>query len=136
MLRDDQLEHRAQVRLGALGLGELAVHDAVGGVAVRVLGVGPVEVVHQQPSAGPQELLDQHDRQAVDRPVLRAVEVDEVEARLAVAGGVRARAHLLLEPPRVGRVLPHDLDAIGDPGPRQHVLRRGVVGGALEVDGS
>jgi hypothetical protein len=71
VLGDDQLEHRAQVRLAALGLGELAMHDPVGRLAQRVLPVGPVEVVHQQPPAGAQELLDEHDGQAVDRPVLR-----------------------------------------------------------------
>ena len=90
-------------------LGQLAVHDPVGRLAARVLGVGPVEVVHQQPAAGAQQLLHEHDREAVDRPVLRAVEVDEVVERLDVARAVRARLHLLLEPPRVGGELAHDL---------------------------
>src|SRR4051794_34298984 len=79
VLRDDQLEHRPQVRLRALGLGEFTVDDAVGRLAARILGVGPVEVVHQQPAAGAQQLLHQHHREAVDGPVLRPVEVDEVE---------------------------------------------------------
>ena len=111
----------------ALALGQLAVVDAVGRLAARVLRVGPLEVVHQQPAAGAQELLDQDHREAVDRPVLRAVEVDEVEARLDVAVRVRARRDQLLQPPRVRGVLAHDRHALGDAGLRDDLLGRGVV---------
>ena len=110
-----------------LGLGQLAVDDAVGGLAARVLRVRPLEVVHQQPAAGAQELLDQDHGEAVDRPVLRAVEVDEVEARLDVAVRVRALStcsfsHHVYE--EYSRTI---VDPLGDAGLGQRPPPGGVV---------
>ena len=67
-------------RWGCVRSGSESSRWTIPSVASRrgVLRVRPLQVVHQQPAAGAQELLDQDHGEAVDRPVLRPVQVHEV----------------------------------------------------------
>ena len=101
----------------------------------RIALVGPLEVVHQQPPVRPQQLLDQHDRQTVDVPILRAIQVAEVVHRLAVAQPVAGRLDLLLEPPVVRAVGADDRDPVGDAGAVEDLLGGGIPRRTAVVDG-
>lgn len=79
MRLDEQFEDFPYVRRPALIQGQrmLLLTDLSDADAHVVARVGPLEVIEKQPSARFEQPLAEHDRQAVDSPVVRAVEEDK-----------------------------------------------------------
>jgi len=76
----------------------------------------PVEVVHDQPAARTQQLVDQEEGEPIDRPAVRPVQIAHVEARLGIL------LQHLHQPPVVAGRLVEDRH----PAPQAQVVQEGL----------
>jgi hypothetical protein len=91
MLPDEKLEHVAYLSSGLLLGRHQAGHLRVHGRQVQGGRVRPVEVVEDEPAAGPQELLDEKERESVRIPIMSTIDEAEVELRMQRSPVVFAR---------------------------------------------
>ncbi len=83
MLPDEELEYIAYLLSGPFLGRHQASHLRVDGRQGQAGLISPVEVVEDEPAAGPQELLDEKERESIRVPIVSTIDEAEVELRIA-----------------------------------------------------